>query len=101
MQRQILHVDAMCNECGNCRTFCPWGGAPYMDKFTLFANEDDFMNSENQAFAVIDKQSGFCKVRLDGRVLTTTLRSDEDTIPEELRGFMKAVVKDYDYLLLK
>ena len=85
MQRQILHVDAMCNECGNCRTFCPWGGAPYMDKFTLFANEDDFMNSENQGFAVIDKQSGFCKVRLDGRVLTTTLRSDEDTIPEELR----------------
>lgn len=100
LQRQILHVDAMCNECGNCRTFCPWGGAPYME-FTLFANEDDFMNSENQGFAVIDKQSGFCKVRLDGRVLTTMLRSDEDTIPEELRRFMKAVVKDYDYLLLK
>ena len=59
------------------------------------------MNSENQGFAVIDKQSGFCKVRLDGRVLTTMLRSDEDTIPEELRRFMKAVVKDYDYLLLK
>ena len=39
MQAQILHVDYMCNECGNCRTFCPWGGAPYKDKFTLFANE--------------------------------------------------------------
>ena len=22
-QRQIVHVDGMCNECGNCSTFCP------------------------------------------------------------------------------
>src|SRR6185369_3611145 len=26
---QILHVDAYCNECGNCATFCPWQGRPY------------------------------------------------------------------------
>ena len=32
---QILHVDRMCNECGNCLVFCPYDSAPYRDKFTL------------------------------------------------------------------
>ena len=33
-KHQIIHVDYMCNECGNCRSFCPWDSAPYLDKFT-------------------------------------------------------------------
>ena len=28
-QRQIVHVDGMCNECGNCATFCPYDSRPY------------------------------------------------------------------------
>ena len=68
---------------------------------TLFANEADFMNSDNQGFVVIDKESGRCKVRLDGQVWTTTLESGDDTISEELCGFMTAVMKDYDYLFVK
>ena len=39
---QIIHVDYMCNECGNCKSFCPYDSAPYLDKFTLFANEADY-----------------------------------------------------------
>src|SRR5699024_156003 len=34
--RQIVHVDGMCNECGNCAVFCPYESRPYKDKFTLF-----------------------------------------------------------------
>ncbi len=26
-KHQIIHVDYMCNECGNCRSFCPWDSA--------------------------------------------------------------------------
>ncbi|MBQ1527290.1 MAG: putative selenate reductase subunit YgfK, partial [Lachnospiraceae bacterium] len=33
-QPEILHIDGMCNECGNCAVFCPYEGAPYRDKFT-------------------------------------------------------------------
>ena len=29
---QIINVPDFCNECGNCRTFCPSSGAPYLDK---------------------------------------------------------------------
>lgn len=27
-RHQIIHVDYMCNECGNCKSFCPWDSAP-------------------------------------------------------------------------
>ncbi len=48
--REIIHVDGMCNECGNCATFCPYDSRPYKDKFTLFWSEEDFNNSENEGF---------------------------------------------------
>ena len=35
---QILHVDELCNECGNCGIFCPFDGEPYRGKPTLFAD---------------------------------------------------------------
>jgi putative selenate reductase len=44
---QIVHIDGLCNECGNCATFCPWNGKPNRDKFTVFWNEQDFTESES------------------------------------------------------
>jgi len=29
---QIINIPDLCNECGNCRTFCPTSGAPYFAK---------------------------------------------------------------------
>ncbi len=29
---QVINIADFCNECGNCQTFCPTSGAPYMDK---------------------------------------------------------------------
>ena len=49
-QRQIVHVDGMCNECGNCAVFCPYDSQPYRDKFTLFWSREDFDHSENPGF---------------------------------------------------
>jgi putative selenate reductase len=40
----------MCNECGNCAVFCPHGGLPYRDKFTVFAGAEDFADSDNPGF---------------------------------------------------
>jgi len=45
---QIVHLDAYCNECGNCGHFCPWTtGVPYKDKPTVFNTMEDFENSTN------------------------------------------------------
>ena len=97
-KHQIIHVDYMCNECGNCKSFCPYDSAPYLDKFTLFANEADMADSKNEGFTVLDKETAACKVRYLGNILTW--KAGEATeIPGTLCKVMETVCKDYAYLL--
>ena len=95
---QIIHVDYMCNECGNCKSFCPYDSAPYLDKFTLFANEADMADSKNEGFTVLDEKALSFKVRYLGNLLTWKAGEQTD-IPEKLCKVMETVVKDYNYLL--
>ena len=97
-KHQIIHVDYMCNECGNCKTFCPYSSAPYLDKFTLFANEQDMGNSKNQGFAVLDREKLTCKVRFFGETFTW-VKGEETRLPEGLQRLIEAVCNDYTYLL--
>ncbi len=53
-KKQILHIDCMCNECGNCTIFCPYNSAPYRDKFTLFHTLEAFNSSTNSGLFVAD-----------------------------------------------
>ena len=99
-RHQIIHVDYMCNECGNCRSFCPWDSAPYLDKFTLFASEGDMEDSTNQGFSVTDREKGICRVTLQGRMLDYQMGEKSQEIPESLCRVMDTVIRDYDYLLL-
>jgi putative selenate reductase len=100
-EQQILHLDALCNECGNCATFCPWEeGKPYKEKFTVFNLKEDFDESDNPGFYIdgsdlylrengsvrrlsIDAQGGITGGRVDPRIA-------------EIIG---TVVRSYDYLL--
>jgi putative selenate reductase len=50
--RQILHVDDLCNECGNCATFCAHHGKPYADKPRLFLERAAFEAERDNAFYV-------------------------------------------------
>ena len=95
---QIIHVDYMCNECGNCASFCPYDSAPYKEKFTLFANEADFADSENEGFVVLDQEGQRVKVRFTGRESEIGLKG-ENGLPEQLVRLMQAVICDYAYLL--
>jgi len=56
----------MCNECGNCEAFCPYSSAPYLDKLTFYALEEDFNNSKNPGFLPL--ANGAIRVRLDGQI---------------------------------
>lgn len=95
---QILHVDFMCNECGNCKVFCPYASAPYQDKFTLFANEKDFEDSKNEGFVVLDAGQKKVRVRLDGQELVTVLDA-QCQLPKPLELLILTVLQDYSYLL--
>ena len=97
-KHQIIHVDYMCNECGNCKSFCPYDSAPYLDKFTLFADEKDMEDSKNQGFAVLDREAVKCKVRFFGDTYMWT-KGEETRIPDGLQKLMEAVCRDYGYLL--
>lgn len=97
---QIVHVDYMCNECGNCRSFCPYASAPYLDKFTLFANETDMADSRNDGFTVYDKDSLSCKIRFLGNE-STWQKGQATNVPEGLLRVIEAVCSDYAYLLKK
>ena len=99
---QILHLDAYCNECGNCETFCPYDGGPYRKKFTLFSRNDDFLNSENSGFFVEDDE---ILVRLDEKIYHCSLdgdgilTGDEEGITDEVAAMIEEVFTTYSYLL--
>lgn len=39
---QVLNIADFCNECGNCTTFCPTAGDPYLDKPRLCLSESAY-----------------------------------------------------------
>jgi len=65
---QIVHIDCLCNACGNCETFCPYDSAPYREKFTLFHTEEDFAESSAPGMFVTDKAARRYAVRAEADV---------------------------------
>lgn len=98
-QEQVIHVDSLCNECGNCRSFCPYASAPYLDKFTLFAMESEMADSKNQGFLILDREKKICKVRLLGEEIVWT-KGEPSEIPEGIQKLMETVCDEYAYLSL-
>ena len=98
---QVIHVDYMCNECGNCKSFCPYASAPYKDKFTLFANEKDMADSKNDGFVVLDKENKTCKVRFVGLITDCKADDPADKLYDGLKKLICAVINDYGYLITK
>jgi putative selenate reductase len=39
---QVAVIADLCNECGNCTTFCPTSGRPYRDKPRLYVDREEF-----------------------------------------------------------
>jgi len=103
---QIVHIDAFCNECGNCATFCPWEGRPYKDKLTVFASEEDFTDSTNPGFFLkgnegtlrVGGRTG--RLHVDGARNVTADFSGPRTPPDaSTLAVVQAIVSDYRYLL--
>lgn len=95
---QIVHVDYMCNECGNCLTFCPYASSPYKEKFTLFRNEADMADSTNEGFTVLDVKAKKYKVRLFGSESIITSGNPGGVFPAFV-NLMDTIVDKYGYML--
>lgn len=91
---QILHVDKMCNECGNCTHFCPYASEPCHDKFTIFQTEEDMTDSKNFGFCFL----GGDKVRV--RLMEDKIYdlSKSNDLPKDIEVFILTVKEKYSYL---
>lgn len=94
---QIIHLDAYCNECGNCATFCPWNGKPYRDKITIFNSREEMLDSTNPGFY------------LAGEMLSIRMENDIEDYPvhngmiggefdENLAELIQLIIDEYPYL---
>ena len=96
-RQQILHVDRMCTECGNCAVFCPYDSAPYREKFTLFLTREGFDESvNNQGFLPLGGKKVL--VRLDSKVFEADLDAKND-LPADIEVFIWTVLTKYAYLM--
>ncbi|OQY49956.1 MAG: hypothetical protein B6230_07200, partial [Desulfobacteraceae bacterium 4572_89] len=44
---QVINIGDFCNECGNCTSFCPSSGSPFMDKPKFYLSRPDFENEDS------------------------------------------------------
>ena len=93
-RHEILHVDKMCNECGNCTHFCPYASEPCHDKFTLFQTERDMDDSKNFGFCILP--DGKVRVRLYTESVCDV--DGKNDLPDEIALFIRTVKNKYAYL---
>ena len=110
---QVLHLDALCNECGNCATFCPYNGKPYKDKLTLFATIDDFQSSTNQGFLILgNPDNPLVHLRLNDKLCKLEFSKENSLMPKDvqnsiqddaieftkIKSMIETVINNYSYL---
>ena len=92
---QIVHVDKMCNECGNCTQFCPYASEPCHDKFTLFQTAEDMADSHNAGVLFLGDDK--VRVRTFGEPKEYDLSKNND-LPADLEKLIVTLRDKYSYL---
>lgn len=109
-QYQIIHLDAICNECGNCETFCPYSGKPYKNKFTIFSDVEEFSKSQNPGFVFSDENilllrlsnGSINKINFQNKNdLVKAIKSLSHSSEEQFKFYsiLTSVINDYSYLI--
>ena len=93
-RHQILHIDKMCNECGNCTQFCPYASEPCRDKFTLFQTKEDMEDSRNAGVLFL----GGDKVLVRMAKVKEYDLSQPNELPKEIENLILTVRSNYAYL---
>ncbi|MFC2155135.1 FAD-dependent oxidoreductase [Acidobacteriota bacterium] len=74
---QVLNIADSCNECGNCRTFCPTAGSPYKDKPRICLIKESFALEDGVYFIGSDKVKSYIKSKFNGKEATLSLEDNE------------------------
>ena len=93
-RHEIVHVDKMCNECGNCTQFCPYASEPCHDKFTLFQTGKDMNESENKGVLFLGGDK--IRVRLETDEILDLSQPNE--LPQDIETLILTLRGKYSYL---
>ena len=85
---QVLVIADLCNECGDCTTFCPTSGQPFQDKPRLCLTEASFDIEDNCYYL----KDGVIKRRLNGQV--ETLTDGDDYLVYETDNYRARLARD-------
>jgi putative selenate reductase len=93
---QVAVLTDLCNECGNCTTFCPTSGAPYRDKPRLYLDRAEFEEQQDNAFMIMRTgESWAMDARRGGRTehidLSSTPEGDGDDMYTLLQGVRQSM----------
>ncbi len=93
---QVLNIRDLCNECGNCTTFCPSAGKPFADKPGLCLSIDAF-NREQEAF-YLSRLPGKDILIFKHHEAIHTLTLSDGTFTYETDQ-VRAVIRPQDFML--
>ena len=78
---QVAVLADLCNECGNCTTFCPTAGRPYRDKPRLYLDRAEFEAKDDNAFMVFrDEGAWSMDARYRGETHHLDLGEEQDAV---------------------
>ncbi len=89
---QIIHIDSLCNECGNCSQFCPYEGDPYKEKYTIFNSEKELLESKNEGIIWLGDKF---KLKYQNEFYEFDYETVNNLeIPEKMKELTKVVIRD-------
>lgn len=83
---QIYNLADFCNECGNCRTFCPTMGAPYQDKPKIHRTKESW-DSAPEGFFVYPEGKGIAYKSPDSTLHKLHINPAGQSYTYETEGF--------------
>lgn len=96
---QVAVLADLCNECGNCTTFCPTSGAPYRDKPRLYLNRADFEEQQDNAFMITRKGEQWAMdARRAGQTEHIDLGSEQEDDCEDMYTLLQGVQQSMPFL---
>jgi putative selenate reductase len=80
-KHQIANFADWCNECGNCDTFCPEYGGPFIQKPSFFADRAAWLDNATRDGFYIAKQNGLTEIvgRMEGKTYSLALDKTRPT----------------------
>ena len=69
-KHQIANFADWCNECGNCDTFCPEYGGPFIQKPSFFASREAWLDNAQRDGFYITRNNGQSEIvgRIEGKL---------------------------------